>query len=104
MSTDIDRITVQSFKNGYLPVTTSATKIVSDNEVKKIYKGILLVAHPANTDIIYVGAPTVTADTNPDTGGIPLSPDASVTLPISHAEILSAISTSGGQHLSWTLV
>jgi hypothetical protein len=53
-----------------------------------------------NTACIWIGGPRVTADTSA-TGGMCLPPGSALVLPCSDPSLIYAISTTGGQILSW---
>jgi hypothetical protein len=55
----------------------------------------------ANTDIIYVGKATVTADSDVKTGGFPIIPGGCLTLPVDDPSKIYVIAAAAGQTLAW---
>jgi len=54
-----------------------------------------------NTATVWVGGATVTADSDANSGGIPLVPGNSIFLQISDPSLLYVISTSASQDVAW---
>jgi len=72
----------------------------------KFIKGVLLHAPGTsdpgpNTDPIWIGGPTVTADQAIETGGFPLIPGSTLEIPSEFLGGLYAISTAASQTLTW---
>jgi len=53
-----------------------------------------------NTDVIYVGLKSVTADASA-TGGMPLLPGSAIELPVDDPSLIYVISNSPSQDLAW---
>jgi hypothetical protein len=90
-------------KYGNTTVGTSAVQ-VSPNSVELV-RGLLLRSPGAadsvpNTDIIYIGLASVTADSSA-TGGMPLVPGGILELPVDDPSLIYAISGTPGQNLNW---
>ena len=93
----------RDLKHGHAVVGTVAVP-VTPNKVELV-RGLLLRAPGSNdptpnTDVIYIGLKSVTADLSP-TGGMPLLPGAIMELPIDDPSVIYAISLSPNQDLAW---
>jgi len=85
--------------HGHIPVGVAAIQLLSTKYDFRY--GVTLYSNPANTVNIWIGRAGVTADTNAVTGGFPIVPGASITIPISEMVNLYAISTVAAQDLAW---
>lgn len=95
----------QRIRYGHKAVGTSAVQLTTVGV--DMEKGILLRA-PGTGDLIPNTAPVwvgtnagVTADSNEGSGGMPLIPGASITVPASLAKDLWVISTAISQDIAW---
>lgn len=91
-------------KHGVTTVTASRAPLTDKNF--QFIKGILIRAPGAddptsNTLCVWVGGPAVTADSATDSGGIPLPPGESITLPVDDPTGVYVISTAGSQEVAW---
>lgn len=72
---------------------------VSTNS-RKLAGGVQIVAAASNTGVVYVGVrPNLTAGTNDDSDGFPLSAGESVLLPVSAESEVYAIADAASQKL-----
>jgi hypothetical protein len=95
----------QRIRQGHKTVGTSAVQLTTVSV--EMEKGLLLRA-PGSTDPVPNTAPIwvginegVTADSNQGSGGMPLVPGASITIPASLANDLWVISTAVSQDIAW---
>jgi hypothetical protein len=91
-------------QHGHVVVGPTAVQLTILNS--QLNRGVLLRAPGAgdlypNTDIIFIGRSTVTADANPATGGMPLLPGAVLELPVDDASQIYAVSLTPAQDLAW---
>lgn len=91
-----------------ITVGSTATALSVGALPDTIAKGLLIKApgttdDTPNTESVFIGRSSVTADWAA-TGGFPLAPGESITLPIEEVGSLYAISASGSQHLNCILV
>jgi hypothetical protein len=90
-------------------VLTSAAQIISSvNAPDGVLKGVLIKApgptdDTPNTLSVFIGGANVTAD-QATTGGFPLAPGESITLPIELVDGIYAIATGANQKLNCILV
>lgn len=83
---------------GTTPVQIMSTDNLADN-------GIQIYANIANTDIVWIGESTVTADSADATDGFPLNPGDGIFIPLRHPNVLYArSSTDADQKIWWVLV
>lgn len=97
------------FRNGHTGVGTARVKAVGAELPDGNYEGVLFKApgvddDTPNTVPIYLGTDKVTADYNASTGGFPLAPGESVTLPLRYVAELYVIATANSQDVAWFLV
>ena len=107
--------TVDVFKHGHTPVGTSAVQLTLGagknlSSPQGMYKGVKIKC-PGSTDTIpntvsvYVGnSGGVTADHVVASGGFPLAPGESITIPIADATKVWFISSAVSQNVAWILV
>jgi hypothetical protein len=75
-----------------------------------LYKGILVTCpgtlYPGegNDAPVWIGGHRVTADDNPGTGGVPITPGSSMFIPIEKPNELWVISTEEDQKIAWMVV
>lgn len=109
MAFETRKETVKFARFGIVNVGTSATQITAvtmpDGDV---FKGILLKAPGSsddtpNTASVFIGHANITAD-QASTGGFPLAPGESLTLPIDQTSGLYAIATDTSQKLNWAII
>lgn len=93
----------QGFPHGWVVVGTSPVQLTA-KIFAEVYKGVLIVADPDNTNTIFLGRASVTSDKDPDTGGIPLPPGASITIPIEAPQLIYAISDAATQRVAWMTI
>lgn len=105
---DIAKESVERFGHGHTIV--GATPVQLTTLGLAAYKGILLrcpgEADPTgNTDPVWVGnSPTVTADSTPATGGMPILPGSAMFIPIDSPTRLWVVSSASDQDIAWMLV
>ena len=96
--------------HGHAVVTTTSSPLaVQGLATDRITRGILVRAPGpndlggGNTAIVFVGGPQVTADNNVGTGGIPLPPGTSITIPCRDPNQIYVVAPSGAttQDLAW---
>lgn len=96
------------FRHGHTTVNTVRKLAVGTELPDGNYSGVLIKA-PGPTDDtpnsvpVYLGDSNVTADYS-GSGGFPLAPGESVTLPLKYVSDLYVVSTANGQDISWFLV
>lgn len=92
---------VNEWRHGRKDVGATAERIATQQVG---YQGLMLTADSTNTVPIYLGAtPNVTADTDEDTGGVPLMPGSTKSFPLESPHLVFAIAASPDQGLSWSL-
>ena len=101
--------TTRPFRHGWTAVGVTRVKAVGTELPDGNFSGVLFKAPGAddlvpNTVPIHIGGHNVTADDNASTGGFPLAPGESLTLPLRYVEDLYVIATSSSQSLAWFLV
>jgi hypothetical protein len=86
---------------GQTPVPLSSVSV-------KLVRGILLRTPgpddftTPNVDAVYVGRKGVTADTDPNTGGMPMLPGSAIELPLEDpSEVYVVTSTATPQDIAW---
>jgi hypothetical protein len=89
--------------NGHTAVGTTPVPVSEVSQ--KFVRGLLLRAPgpndpTPNTDVIWVGKKSVTADTTA-TGGMPLLPGSVLELPVEDPSQVYAVSGSDNQDLAW---
>jgi len=99
-----DTIEVKMLKHGHAVVGATAAKLTLLDF--PCMKGVLLRAPGAddpvpNTAPIWIGSSAVTADSDPGTGGIPILPGESFSLPIDNPTDAWVVSTAADQDLAW---
>lgn len=99
---------VISFANGTSHVGPLRRKMVR----KKVNHGSFREVHikalgegddKCNTVAVFIGGPNCTANYDLDTGGYPLAPGDSISLPVECIEYLHCVATSSSQVLVWCL-
>lgn len=85
--------------HGHIPVGTAAAQLLATKF--NFRYGVTLYASSSNAANIWIGRSGVTANTNAITGGFPLVPGSSITLPVAEMQHIYAISTSASQDLAW---
>ncbi|TXH41137.1 MAG: hypothetical protein E6Q97_38250 [Desulfurellales bacterium] len=96
------------FRHGHTTVNTVRSLAVGTELPDGNYSGVLIKA-PGPTDDtpnsvpIYLGHDNVTADYSVS-GGFPLAPGESVTLPLRYVSDLYVVSTANNQSIAWFLV
>ncbi len=106
---DISRETVHDLWQGHALVGLTRVKVVSLELGTQALKGILLVtpgtnAPVPNTHPVWVGGGGVSADSNAETGGMPLLPGDSLFVPVADVSKLYAVSTAADQDLAWMVM
>lgn len=102
-------LTTKPFGNGWTQVGVARVPACPGRLPDGNYSGVLLKA-PGSNDLVpntvpvHIGGWAVTADEDPSTGGFPLAPGESMTLPLKDVEELYVIATSSSQLLAWFLV
>jgi hypothetical protein len=96
------------FAHGHTTVGVVRAKAIGKSLPDGNFSGVLIKApgtedDAPNTVAIYIGDATVTANLNPDTGGFPLAPGQSITVPLESAEDLYVVATAGSQDMAWWL-
>jgi hypothetical protein len=85
--------------------TVDMTAMQIPNSAGKLTRGVQLRAHKANTDIIYVGVtPLVTANTDEERDGFPLSANEGLFVPFASMDLIHVIADVDGQKLFWFAV
>ena len=98
--------------HGWTPVTQTAAPLIAFPDKQglapgRISRGLLVRApgpddDEPNTAPVYVGARRVTGDRNIGTGGTPLPPGASITIPCRDPSKIFVVTASGAtQYVSW---
>lgn len=100
---------VTPFRHGHTSVSTVKALAVGTELPDGNFSGVLFKApgiddDTPNTVPIYLGGSTVTANYNASTGGMPLAPGESLTLPLRYVADLYVVSTANGQDVAWFLV
>jgi len=110
MSSTVDIVNevVPEFSHGNADVGTSEAPLLT-SVTSEVHKGVMLRAPGAgddtpNTAVVYVGRTRLTADANNDTGGWPIPPGDSVTIPLIDPKKLFTISGSISQKLSYWIM
>lgn len=101
MSLQIGKETHKSDRldHGHISVGVAAAQLLSRDFNFK--SGVTLYASSGNSVNIWIGVRGVTADANANTGGFPLVPGSSITIPVTELVNIFAISTSASQDLAW---
>lgn len=91
--------------HGHVVVGVTRVRVISI-ELQPMLKGILVRAPGSgdpipNAATVWLGGTGVTADSNKDTGGMPLPPGECMFVPLEHVKKLYAISTVANQDLAW---
>lgn len=102
---DVVKESVVDLFHGHVTVGTTRVRVV-DIELQTMAKGILVRAPGSgdptpNTATVWLGGTGVTADSNKDTGGMPLPPGECLYVPLETVRRFWAISTVVGQDLAW---
>jgi hypothetical protein len=97
------------FRNGHTAVGVTKVKAVGTELPDGNFSGVLFKAPGADDDTpntvpIYIGDSKVTANYNASTGGFPLAPGESVTLPLRYVDSLYVVATAASQSVAWFLV
>jgi hypothetical protein len=90
----------RDLRYGHVPVGTVAVPL-ADSFVTR--QGVVLKADKANSAYVYVGGANCQANNGPD-GGMPLSPNQSIFIPIDDPSALYVISTDTDQDIAWMAV
>lgn len=93
--------------NGHTVVGTTAVQLMPDSILT--LKGAVLRCPGAsdaspNTDTIWLGGASVTADNDPKTGGMPILPGQAITIPILDPSELWLVSDAAAQDIAWILI
>jgi len=96
------------FANGWTVVGVVRTQAITKSLPDGNYSGIVIKAPGAsddapNTVAVYVGTNSVTADQNANTGGFPLAPGESISVPLLSAEDVYVVASSNSQAVAWWL-
>ncbi len=87
-------------KYGHTAVGTSAVQLTTDGH--KFLRGIIIKADTNNTGVIFVGTTSgVTANTNSETGGFPLSAGDAFEVPAEDPSNIHLISDTASQDVAW---
>lgn len=97
------------FRLGHTAVSVTRARAVGTELPDGNYSGVLFKApgtddDTPNTVPIYIGDSKVTADYNASTGGFPLAPGESITLPLKYVAELYVVATANSQSVAWFLV
>lgn len=84
---------------GHTVVGTSAKKLC---DIEKSFKGVLIRADGGNSATVYVGGPSVTANSSA-TGGFPLVAGAAIQIPFDDPSELYVISVNESQDVAWVV-
>ena len=89
---------------GHKVVGATAVKLTTKEY--GFFKGLLLRTPGSddgtpNTNFIWVGGSGVTADSNAETGGMPLAPGDSINLPVNDPTEIYVISDAASQEIAW---
>jgi len=108
--TTVTKVTVSgtNVAHGVQSVGTTAAQLTDKKLAEGNFKGILIKApgptdDTPNTNSIYVGGKTITANQT-GTGGFPLAPGESISIPIESAEFIYTIATDTNQKANWILL
>ena len=83
-------------------IGTSAVQIHSGSIAATT--GVTIRCSTLNTDLIYFGISTVTANTTAATDGVPLKPGESITMPVTNINLIYGISPTAGQKVFWMVL
>lgn len=94
------------FAFGHTVVGVTRAKAINGSLPDGNFSGVLIKAPGSEDDVpntvaIYLGDASVTANYDPDTGGFPLAPGQSITVPLETAEDLYVVSTASSQDMAW---
>jgi len=81
---------------GTTPVQVTTSSVTAIN-------GVQIKAADTNTDKVYVGISGVTADTADATDGYPLAPGDALLVPVSNANAVYVVASSGSQKVFWVV-
>lgn len=98
MNAEITSNVSKEMRHGHTVVGTEIVQLT--DVVDRAYRGVLIVADPTNAGIVYVGGKAVTADATA-TGGIPLSAEKSIFVPIANPKQLYVIADTADQGVAW---
>lgn len=104
---DIFREVARKFIHRHVTVGATAPVKLNNNTSFVPVKGVLIRAPgyfdpTPNTACVWVGGPAVTADSDPDTGGMPIAPGESLHIPSDLVEgDIFLISTANDQDVAW---
>lgn len=103
MFIDKETVGAGSLRNGHTVVGATPTKLT--DLTSTVVKGILLrcpgsVDPVSNTAPVWIGGPSVTADSS-ETGGIPILPGDSMMVPLERLDSLYVVSTAINQDIAW---
>lgn len=93
--------------HGHTVVGVTAVPLTTRSHVCS--RGILVRAPGAgepvpNTEVVWVGRACVTASSDVNNGGIPITPGGSIVLPVDDPSKVYAISLDAGQDIAWMAV
>ena len=105
---DIINEVVPEFSHGNADVGTSEVVLIA-NAPAETHKGVMVRAPGVNDDtpntaVVYVGRSGLTADSDNGTGGWPIPPGETVTIPVTDPETLFTISGTASQKLSYWIM
>ena len=105
---DIANEVVAELSHGNADVDTSEAALLTSVH-SEVHKGVMLRApgiddDTPNTAVVYVGRSGLTADDNNNTGGWPIAPGDTVTLPLTDPTKLFTISGTASQKLSYWIM
>jgi hypothetical protein len=100
-----ETVKTEELNHGHKAV--GVTAVVLTSNTNKLVKGLLIRAPgdedpTPNTNVVWVGTKKVTADSNEGTGGMPLPPGESITLPVDDPSKVYVISDAASQEVAWT--
>jgi len=100
--------TTTPFENGWTVVSVVRTPAVVGSLPDGNFSGVVFKApgptdDAPNTVAVYLGKNDVTADQNAETGGFPLAPGESITVPLLSAEDVYVVASSSSQAVAWWL-
>ena len=91
-------------------ITTGSTSSIGASAVQihsgslPAATGVTIRSSTTNTDLIYFGPSSVTANTTAATDGLPLKIGESITMPITNINLVYGISPTAGQKVFWMVL
>ncbi len=99
-----ETLNTDELNHGHTVVGATAVQLTTQDN--KLLKGLLIRAPGSddptpNTNFIWIGLASVTANSNVGTGGMPLSPGESLVLPVDDPSKVFVISDTASQEVAW---